>query len=52
MADPVEQEREKFEAWAKLFNYWLKRHLYGEGEYLSPETNAAWEGWKGKAGLS
>jgi hypothetical protein len=54
MTDPVEQEREKFEAWATARGYDLmgETRSHSVWDYCDGFTESAWEGWKGKAGLS
>ena len=48
----VEQEREKFEAWArrKLFDL-TRTTAAATWDYRSVRTDAAWEAWKGAKGL-
>ena len=44
MADPMQQARERFEAWATSQHLPIKRHRWGE--YKVEDTEAAWEAWQ------
>ena len=44
MTDPMQQARERFEAWATSQHLPIKRHRWGE--YKVEDTEAAWEAWQ------
>ena len=44
MADPMQQAREQFEAWATSQHLPIKRHRWGE--YKVDDTETAWEAWQ------
>ena len=44
MTDPMQQARERFEAWATSQHLPIKRHRWGE--YKVEDTEATWEAWQ------
>lgn len=50
--NPTDEQRAKFEAWAKANGYPVVRHEQRQCAYIAANTQLAWNGWMARAALA